>query len=613
MKAGVAQAAARLGRRFVAGIHDTDYFAKLPRPPKTKERFRAMAHNDTTTKELWSAAAEFSALFGSETVVTREMLQQAGVRLPVLDQARPGLLDAATEAWGWRGVAYLGENPPITAEVPLLTIFPALHQALDWAIDHSLEGLAGEARAAAERSAERMRAEFCAFADTPDIALSEMYRRLAPHVYAFAAGEPVPMETTATTELLRLNRSTAQLPRFRLLDCFLHPTTAETARAAYDEAIRGGSGQYELRRFGTGAIPFDVVIPGRGRGTLRVGRRALVIMTPSPCFVSLRAPLGGVADLAAALEDKFGPNVTVVGKAVTLIGMLAAEFSFVFHEGASGYVSNSRRLHRLLNERGVPVVAHPILRVRYRAWDAIGVSGAWLRLPEPMRRPFGADELCAPSFAARRPQVDEAQRHLLDELSRLRRPIDLIRFLARHLGGSWSAQAARYEEITHGLDATSQQIQGLQATRHRLYATRRGLRHERATAEAAKGRQFRAEVFDRSPTAEALSRRAVLEAEVHRLEAALDRVKSEFRRLRREQNDLVRSEEVQQAHVRRRDIELEAELHRLQLVREAIITSKGLRKANDRPAAWWFPLVSPDGAWFRETIRTAESYWEPLV
>src|SRR5687767_2651655 len=80
MKGGILLASQRLGykRRLVAGVHDTDYFAKLPSGPRQPGRFKALPHNDTTTKGLWSAAAEFSTLFGSETVVSREILQSAG-------------------------------------------------------------------------------------------------------------------------------------------------------------------------------------------------------------------------------------------------------------------------------------------------------------------------------------------------------------------------------------------------------------------------------------------------------------------------------------------------------------------------------------------------------
>ena len=83
--------------------------------------------------------------------------------------------------------------------------------------------------------------------------------------------------------------------------------------------------------------------------------------------------------------------------------------------------------------------------------------------------------------------------------------------------------------------------------------------------------------------------------------------------LRHAQNELVQDEEIHRIHDRRRSIELEAELKRLRLIRQAIISSKGLEKANLRPSAWWFRLVCPDGLWFRETIETAECYLEPLI
>ena len=63
----------------------------------------------------------------------------------------------------------------------------------------------------------------------------------------------------------------------------------------------------------------------------------------------------------------------------------------------------------------------------------------------------------------------------------------------------------------------------------------------------------------------------------------------------------------------RAEIEIEAELKRLKMIREAVISGKGLMNANRRPSGWWLPLVSPDGTWFKETMRTAECYWEPMI
>ena len=117
MKSAVVLGLKRLGseREFVAGVHDTDYFAKFV-SPDGQGGIKALPHNDTTTKSLWSAAGEFSALFGSETVVTKEALQKAGGKTGKVESERPGYLDEITEAWGWRGVVSLNKEAKITAE-----------------------------------------------------------------------------------------------------------------------------------------------------------------------------------------------------------------------------------------------------------------------------------------------------------------------------------------------------------------------------------------------------------------------------------------------------------------------------------------------------------------
>lgn len=613
MKAGVALLSKRLGkpRRLVAGVHDTDYFAKLPSGGRERGRFKALPHNDTTTRGLWSAAGEFSTLFGSETVITRDALLAAGLRLSRLQQARPGILDEATEAWGWRGVVALGDSAPIAAEVPLDRLLPELMSTFDWAVDSALESLAGEGRETAERLFEGLRSQICEASDGA-AELGEFYRRLLPIFYEFAGAARVDLEATRTTELLRFNRETWGLPRFELFGLFVDPTTRPEAKQAYDKAIRGSSGLYELARFGTGAIPFDLVIPGKGRGTIRLGTRGAVINTPNPQFLSYRTPPANLAELAELLEDKFGPNCVVVGKAVTLIGMLAREFVFVFHEGASGYVKHSRRLHEILAEGGRPMRMNPILRIRYDAWSALRVCCSWLRLPEPFRRAFGTEELCAPSFAARWREAVEDGRGLLATLGSLRRPIELIRFLDQRLGGSWHRLAEEYEALHQQLQVLESDLAALRDERRGLYAAMRGLRARRAEAEAAKGRHWRERIFEREPSQEDIEERERLTQAVEAIVHERTHLESQMHELRRRQQARVENEEVRRIHDRRRSIELEAELKRLRLIRDAIVSSRGLESANRRPSAWWFRLVCPDGLWFRETVETAEYYLEPL-
>ena len=615
MKAGVAQLAKRLGhpRKLVAGIHDTDYFAKLPGGQKRRGKFRTCAHNDTTTKGLWSAAAEFSALFGSETVVARETLAASGLRIAAVEHARPGFLDEATEAWGWRGVVSQDEHAPIAAEVALSDLNQSLDETFGWAVDTTLSSLGPESRKLAESQfavLENARRE----ARQKSTHLTDYFRRLLPIFASFATGNAVSEDATATTELLRFNRETCHSSRFKTLQLFVDPVTRSKARAAYDEAIAHASGLYELGRFGSGSIPFDLVIPGLGRGTIRLGNRAAVIMTPTPQFLTFTKPLKDVCDLAELVEAKFGPKCTLVGKAVALIGMLSPEFVFIFHEGASSYVRHSRTLHQLLQERcGFDGRFNPILRVKYRAWDALSVACSWFHLPEPFRSAFGTEELCAPSFAKRWSEVGGEQEHLLAKLGELRRPVDLIAFLDSRLGGNWKSLATEYGELQQELGALRKQVDEIRGARDAHYDERRKLRQRCQAVQKEMGDQFRAEIFGNpAPSADANLRRAKLVAEMEAANHALWQWKLTMADLRKRQLEIVNDEAINKIHARRRAIELEAELKRLRLIRHAVISSKGLQRAAYRPSAWWFPLVSPDGLWYRETIESAEYYLEPL-
>lgn len=612
VKAGVALAAAGAGLPFVAGVHDTDYFAKLPGAERGSDGYRAFPHNDHSTKGLWSAAGEFSALFGSEAVIRREALAAAGVKLERIAISRPGILDEATEAWGWRGIVSLSDDPPIASEVPLREVYPELRSTLDWALEASVSSFACDARAAARRRADDLRALLDATKDRlPEATLGDFYEALLEPMYAEVASRAVPLRTAKTTRLLRFNRETCRLPRFETLDLFLRPETAPTARSAYDEAI-AGSEMYALERFGTGAVPFDLIVPGRGRGTLRVGTAGVVVMARKPLFLTLDEPVRSVADLAAAIEARFGPDCTIVGKAVTLIGMLAREFAFVFHEGASGYVSRSRGLHQRLREIRPDLEFHPILRVRYETWDALAACKTWFSLPEPFRRPFGADDVHGPTFAARWREVGRDQAELLNRLGALRRPIELIRFLSEYSGGGWASLAKEYEALHDGLERLRDSIEAYRAERRELFDQIRALRRQRAAAERAKGDHFRAKVFEREPTDADLEERARLTEEVerivHRLGEHLHLLHDSWRR----QRDFVTRDEVRAMHERRRIIELEAELKRLRLARQGLIVHHGLAASNRRPSGWWFPLLCPRGQWFEETIRTATAYLEPL-
>ena len=614
MKVGVAVASKNLGfeRRFVAGVHDTDYFAKVPGAKNNRGGFITLPHNDTQTRGFWSAAGEFSALFGSETVVTRDALQAAGLRTQALQQYDPGFLDKATEAWGWRGIASLDEHAPITADVKVQSIFPELKSAFDWALNLSLQSIGGKGRAEAEIVADQLRTLLCDKADETET-VSDLYESLLPSFYSLPIGQESPVETARTSRLLQFNSETCNLPRFEILNLFLNPETQASAVDAYNASIER-SGLYGTKRFGTGAIPFDLVIPGLGRGTIRIGTRGVVIQTAKPQFLTISAkePLKDVCDLARLVEKKFGPNCAVVGKAVTLIGMLSREFVFVFHEGASSYVKFSRDLHRRLARLGYPLDLNPILRIRYDVWGALSGSCSWLRLPEPLQQPFGSEEVCAHSFSGRWKQVSNEQSDLLLKLGNLRRPVELIRFLEDNYGGSWSTLATDYEKLNAGLKGLREQIEGMRASRQEMLHRLKALKARRALTERAKGDHFRAVIFEQTPTDADIARRNAFIAEVDRLKHEIAHLENDLHHSIRDQREIVSAAEIMEQHASRRRIELEAELKRLRLIRNAVTTSKGLASANLRPSAWWYPLVCPKGEWFRKTWETAECYLEPL-
>ena len=121
-----------------------------------------------------------------------------------------------------------------------------------------------------------------------DGTLSDFYRWLTPRLWALVRGSGSCNLTTSTSlRLFRFNRETCKLPRFRFVDLFLNPATREIAERCYDDAVRG-SGIYTLDQFGPGALPFDVVIPGQGRGTLHLHDGTLTIDTEPRRTIALR-------------------------------------------------------------------------------------------------------------------------------------------------------------------------------------------------------------------------------------------------------------------------------------------------------------------------------------
>ncbi len=639
--------------RLIAAAHDTDFFAKLPAhghaavQSAASGKYVLVGHDDAKTRGLWSAAGEMSRLFGSEDVPTQHRLEQAGVRLAwAAARANAGadeFLSRVTAAWGWSGIvqAERGGRKLIASDVPLADILPALLRQLDDTFAGSEACLRAGGDAPLPSVAALVRGWASGYAERhPQAALTDLYRDLYPRLYELLLGTPpANLLTSNTLSLLRLNRATAALPRFVLADCFLRPATRARAIDAYNRAV-AGSETYGLDRFGESALPFDLVLPGRGRGTLHLREDgSLLVDLDRPLVLPRPAagPVASIADLAAVLEDALGPDVALIGKAITLVPMLAAEFVLVFHEGASGYTDRSRRFVESLWASGVALpVLCPILRVRYHCWDALeAVPGdVSFSLPAHLAEAFGRTTIPAGEFAACWQCAVAHARQRVTEISAVRSPRELLAYLKRSSTRGperWESLAREHEAARLRLLGLWSRAQAVQGRVYTLYDQIKALRREVGDLEKQKGDDFRARVqplrerlweTGDGPEAESLRQRiAALNAERGRtfdseIEQRVGQVRfalATVRDLKARRLALERGEEATHARSALLRIEAEAERAKAHLVANALRAEAGLPHTNFRPSAWWFPLVDPSGAWFRRLSETAEYYLEPLA
>ncbi len=581
-------------RPLILGIHDTDYFARahlkyVPREHQVAEGFALLPHNDGTTRALWSAAGEISRLFGAEIYPMRAHYRQLNADLERVARFHPAgrqaYIDAMTEAWGWRGLVNVNSPPLPICEVRIQQVLPALRALLHWGFEGTLETLADEShRNQARARAEQLWNRIEQLADAlPEGNLADLYRYLYRDFLVWLIGEiPETVGFTRTSELLRFNRKTARLPRFRLVDLFLNPQTRSLCESAYNQAIMGTE-VYTLPHFGEGALPFDLLVPGKGRGTLLITDRYLTVLTPEPLVVRLERPVHSVDALAEVVETEFGDQCTLVGKALTLITMLAHEYLFVFSERGSPYTARTALFHRLLQASRIELKVYPILRVHYPTWDSLSeVPPFRLNLPEHLAQAFGKVSIDTHEFARRWREVVSAQRALLEQLGTIRSPRALMAFLATYAGEEWKEHLATYETLRAQLRAIGVQADALRAQAHALHAERRRLLQLLQTEPKRAG-----EIGTR-----------------------LRELKGQLRALNAERLRVGHTPEVEHLRAQARQIETSAEALRLQLVRNATLTAEGLPYTHARPSAWWFILLSEE--WYRACMKGVQLSLENL-
>lgn len=584
-------------RKLCFGVHDTDYFARLharllPSNAQVFDGYALLPHNDGTTRSLWSAAGEIAQLFGSETVPTKRLFAQHGGNIERVARScaegRQEFIDQLTEAWGWRGLVAREPIPRPVCEITLREIAPALDALLEFGLDGTSALLDDAAsRTHACDWAWRLRRRVQQIAQSqPDASLPDLYVQLYPELLEALYGGVLPemVGFTRTTELLCFNTRTAHLPRFEFLNTFLNPMYRRACEDAYNAAVQG-SPIYPLSEFGEGALPFDLLIPKLGRGTILLTNRYLCVLTPEAQIVRLSEPITNVQGLAQVIEQHWGEQCTLVGKAITLITMLAREFVFVFNERGSPYLSLTARMHRHLQESGVPFRVNPLLRLSYPTWDALAQAPCVaLRLPEHLACAFGEPTICSDQFAQRWRHVAAEQRELLERLAQIRSPRALMQLLAEREGDAWQTQLQEYEALHARLAETSGYwAELLRRQAHALHAERRAL-----IAEIQQHPKRFSELAPR-----------------------LREIKARLKRLNAERLRVANAPEAKGLHTRADALECKAERARLERIRCAFLTAEGLAQTHARPAAWWFLLLSRE--WFNACTEGLQARLENLT
>ncbi len=626
--------------RLRLGINDHDYFSKTAAPLPTDEPFAIREHNDGTTRDLWVATGELSMLFGSETILSREILRDYGVELEKVARDAPeghnAFIDRVTTAWGWRGIVQTGDRRQIAHEIRLSEVLPHLLDLLRWGFCESAALLHGQqAVDAAARFTDGVTEWLRRFdREHADALLSDAYRAMHLRCFRHLTGrEPEHVETFTSTDAFRFSRETAGLRRFALLDIFLKPETRDIARDAYNRALEGAQ-TYTLDRFGEGAIPFDLIVPGNGRGTVRILADGIAVATPEPIWLATPGRVESAQALAEVTEQHLGAGVALVGKGLVFVCMVTADGILVFHEGGSAYVHRTERMLRQMADAGIHVPLYPILRVRHHTWDALAGTDLCFHLPEYLSETFGTPFLCGAEMARRWREVMAEQEGLLAQIGRLGGTQELVECLARLQDGHWTRRLDEYRQAYDVVLRTRDRSQEFEARSQHLYEEIQRRKQETQELESAKGASYRETIkplrerlwelsqqgVTAGPEVETLQRRiaeqdaprAELDRTIREQRQHIGALEQEAKAVRKARVENEKGQEAARARRTMAAIEREAEQARLELVRRALLVTRGLPQSNLRPSAWWFPLVDPSGRWFENLAHNMELYFEPL-
>jgi hypothetical protein len=616
LKIGVAANAEKFGfsRRLVSGIHDTDYFAKWPQKPLGTGYISA-THNDFSTKDLWAAVAEFASLFGSETVITRKKFNLYGVCLEKIRKHDSSLAENLTEAWGWKALVGLGEPTKLTCQTDVEAVYIAIVEMFASVGNKSIDYLSPNLAISAEDKLHSLINQLNEINIDKKEYLSDFYQIALEKFFNLLNSEFKNYEISSTASLLRFNLRTCHLPRFEFVNHFIDPVVAEFTKSIYNQVL-DGSDIYSVEEFGEYAIPFDLVIPEKGRGTICISPGYLEILTPQPIQIKLLKPIESIDDLARVVQAHFGLGCTLVGKAVTLIGMLAREFVFVFHEGASSYVRYSKQLHQKLNEKKIKVSLNPILRVHYKTWDVFDKANVQLSLPNELAQAFERTELSSNEFAQNWASAHQSQMSLLNWFAHNGSIDALLSQSENTLFLDLVDLAKQYKAISAQLHAISDQLKEIRLKKDRISERLKGIKLERVQLQLQMGEHWRKYLFGQPNIQSAgvhQKERADFEKKFEAIAVEKWQLLQELKALLSQQEQIVKSPEAEHNRKKREEIELNIAIKKAVIIRNAMIVTEGLNAAARRPSWWWFYLLNSDLEWYTNLVNQAHYELEPLV
>ena len=259
--------------------------------------------------------------------------------------------------------------------------------------------------------------------------------------------------------------------------------------------------------------------------------------------------------------------------------MTGREWVLLLHETASHYMPLTHRLHLLLQDRGIELRLHPLLRLKLELWDALDKVPTDFALPAHLRRFFGSQCVTGPQFAATwRAAVGRANQ-LIAQVSAARAPAPLLQIAERY-GVATADIEDRLTEATARRRSSGAQIHSLREKSQELWRRVKRARKQASDAKVAPPKEVDAWEDERQKTVTAILQIANFPAH-------------------------------QTAQADYQQVVEEIETLRLQLLTDAFHTL-ALTQANHRPPWWWLVAVDSSGHWLRRLAETAELRFEPF-